>query len=295
MRRLMLVAAAVPALALALASAGAPAGVSGVTITTDGFDPQTLTVHAGDTVTWTNSSALTRQIVSNNDAFKPSPILQTGQSWSFTFPSQGRFPYHDGLHAAMTGAVQVSAAGPSVTIAAGRPSMTFADKGLTLSGRVSSGKAKETVQLLGRACAKLGTAEIATVATGRGGLWRLAVRPERTTTYGARWGTVPSPALKVQVLPRLKLARSGRLLPLRVTAGVRLARRVVVLQRFDETEQTWVVVASTRLKDGGLTVAGSFLSKASFRNPGQIGRIRAFISASQAGPCYGAGSSNTLG
>src|SRR3954447_15431138 len=161
MRRLMLVVAAVPALALALAAAGAPAGVSGVTITSQGFDPQTLTVHAGDTVTWTNSSAVTRQVVSDNEAFQPSPILQTGQSWSFTFPSQGRFAYHDGLHDGTKGAIQVAAAGPSVTILSGRPSTTFADRGVTLSGRVSSGKAKESVQLLARTCGKLGTSEVA--------------------------------------------------------------------------------------------------------------------------------------
>jgi plastocyanin len=295
MRRLMLVVGAVPALALALASAGAPAGVSGVTITTQGFDPRTLTVHAGDTVTWTNSSAVTRQVVSDTEAFQPSPILQTGQSWSFTFPSQGRFAYHDGLHDTMKGAIQVAAAGPSVSIAAGRPSMVFADRGVTLSGRVSVPRVKESVQVFGRVCGRLGTAEVATVATTRGGLWRLAVRPDRTTTYGARWGTVPSPSLKVQVLPRMKLARSGNLLALRVTAGVRLARRVAVLQRFDETGQTWVLVRAARLKDGGLTAAGSFLSKAAFRSPGPVGRLRAFMSASQAGPCYGAGSSNALG
>src|SRR4051795_2403263 len=157
MPRLMLVVAAVPALALALAAAGAPAGVSGVTISTKGFDPQTLTVHAGDTVTWTNSSALTRQVVSDTDAFEASPILQTGQSWSFTFLSQGRFAYHDGVHDGVKGSIQVAAAGPSVSIAAGRASMVFADRGVTLSGRVSPARAKQSVQVFGRVCGRLGT------------------------------------------------------------------------------------------------------------------------------------------
>jgi plastocyanin len=293
MRRLMLVAAGVPALALALASAGAPAGVSVVSITAKGFDPQTISIHAGETVTWTNTTSAQHQVVSSNDAFKPSPILQAGQSFSFTFPSQGRFGYHD-LQSAVTGVVQVQPAGPSVTIGAGRGSVPFAGTGTTLTGRVSSGKARETVQVFARPCGRVGTAQVATVATTRNGSWRLVVRPERTTAYGARWGVIPSPAVAVAVMPRMHLVRSGGAYLLRLTAGAKLIRRTVVLQRWDETQQTWQIVTSAKLKDGGVTALGAFVAKAALKSPAG-GRVRAFISASQAAPCYGAGPSNVLG
>jgi plastocyanin len=291
MRRVLLVIAAFPA--LALAAAGAPAGVTVVTVTPRGFEPATISIRAGDTVTWTNTGSAQHQIVSNTGAFKPSPVLQPGQSFSFTFPAKGTFGYHDGLHETLKGTVTVAPPPPSVTIGSLRPSVTFLGAGTTLTGRVSSGKAGETVTVLARACGQLGTVTLGTVKTRANGVWRTAINPRRTTAYGAAWGRIPSPALSVAVMARLKLARSGAVYSLQVKSGSRLVGRRFALERFDETRQIWKPVATRKLRDAGTAFPETFLARASLKSPGG-GRVRATISAAQAAPCYGASTSNVV-
>ena len=68
------------------------------------FDPATLTVAKGTTVTWTNSDTATHQIKS--DTFN-SAALATGQSFSFTFNTVGSFAYSCAIHPSMTGTIIV--------------------------------------------------------------------------------------------------------------------------------------------------------------------------------------------
>ncbi len=279
--------------ALLLASAGAPAGVAVVSVSTRGFQPATLSIRAGDTVTWANTGPLSHQVVSNTGAFGPSVVLQPGQSWSFTFARQGRFPYHDALHPSLKGSIVVAPPPPSVTIGSARPSVTYGGTGIRLSGRVSSGHPGERVQVIARACGRFAAGQIG-VLTRRDGVWRAVVHPVRTTVYGARWRRVTSPAYPVAVLPRIRLARSAGALSVRVTAGTSFAGRTILLQRWDETEQSWGIAASARLQNGGpANPPGSFASTAALRSPGG-GRIRALLSAAQAAPCYAQSASNVL-
>jgi plastocyanin len=293
MRRLSLVLVA-GCTALMLTSAGAPAGVADVSVNTRGFQPATLTLRAGDTVTWSNTGSLRHQIVSNTGAFPASPVLQPGQSWSFTFSQQGRFAYHDALHPSLKAAIVVAAPPPSVTIGSARQSVTYGGTGITLSGRVSSEHPGEPVQVIARACGRFAAAQIGVVTRGHG-IWRLVVHPARTTVYGARWGTVASPAHQVSVLARVRLARAAGGFAVRVTAGTSLAGRTILLQRRDETEQSWGIAATAKLRTGGAAnPPGSFASVAAFKSPGG-GRVRALLSAAQAAPCYAQSASNVLG
>lgn len=68
-----------------------------ISITDNGFSPQSITVPPGTTVTWTNNSGSTQTVNSTLSGVDPnffaSPFLYGGQSWSHTFSSTGTFNY----------------------------------------------------------------------------------------------------------------------------------------------------------------------------------------------------------
>jgi plastocyanin len=72
------------------------------------FSPQTLTVKAGTTVTWTNADDIPH-VVAGPPTFK-SKALDTDDKFSFTFTTPGTFSYFCSLHPHMTGSIVVEAA-----------------------------------------------------------------------------------------------------------------------------------------------------------------------------------------
>ena len=102
MRRLLLLLTLAAGLVLAPAAASA----TGITISSTGFQPKTVTVQAGTTVTWTNGDAARHQVVANNGSFS-SPVLTSRQSYAHAFRAGGTFAYHDGLHPSLRGTVTV--------------------------------------------------------------------------------------------------------------------------------------------------------------------------------------------
>ena len=93
MRRLLILLAAVATLSV---SSSAGAATTGIKITKTGFSPKSVSIAFGDTVTWTNTDTADHQVVADNGSFA-SPILKHGQTYSFTFKTAGRFPYHDAI------------------------------------------------------------------------------------------------------------------------------------------------------------------------------------------------------
>ena len=71
------------------------------------FGPQTLTVKAGTTVTWTNRDDIPHGIASDNNAFAKSKALDTDDSYSFTFTTPGTYKYFCYVHPHMTGTILV--------------------------------------------------------------------------------------------------------------------------------------------------------------------------------------------
>jgi plastocyanin len=70
------------------------------------FSPATVTIAAGESVTWDWVSGF-HSIVSDTQAFASSPGQASGQ-YTVMFPMAGTFPYHCGVHGAMmTGTVVV--------------------------------------------------------------------------------------------------------------------------------------------------------------------------------------------
>ena len=81
-----------------------------VSIDNFSFAPQTLTVKAGTTVTWTNRDDIPHGIGSSNNAFKRSAALDTDDSYSFTFTTPGTYQYFCYLHPHMVGSIVVETA-----------------------------------------------------------------------------------------------------------------------------------------------------------------------------------------
>lgn len=72
------------------------------------YTPQTITVKAGDTVTWTNGDDIPHTVTSKTGVFR-SKALDTDDKFTFTFTTPGAFPYFCALHPHMTGSIVVEA------------------------------------------------------------------------------------------------------------------------------------------------------------------------------------------
>ena len=96
------VATSSPAIARAAASGG-------VSIQGFAFHPSGITVHAGDTVTWTNADSADHTATANDGSFDTG-TLGRGASGSHTFNAAGTFSYHCSIHPFMHGTITVVAA-----------------------------------------------------------------------------------------------------------------------------------------------------------------------------------------
>jgi plastocyanin len=96
---------------LCLASAGTAATETGVQIVFRAYQPAELTVLAGQTVTWHNSSLGPHTVTSDAGQFD-SGTLQGGGTFSYTFATSGVYTYSCMIHPTMHGEVVVLAALP---------------------------------------------------------------------------------------------------------------------------------------------------------------------------------------
>ena len=71
------------------------------------FDPATLTVTKGTTVTWMDMDSAAHTVVATGNDFS-SETLNTGHSFEHTFNETGTFEYHCGIHPTMLGKVIVT-------------------------------------------------------------------------------------------------------------------------------------------------------------------------------------------
>ena len=103
-------AASATALAAYVLPGWADNAASAVGIDNFTFGPQTLTVKAGTTVTWTNKDDIPHGIAWTNNAFAKSKALDTDDSYSFTFTTPGTYQYFCYIHPHMVGTIVVEAA-----------------------------------------------------------------------------------------------------------------------------------------------------------------------------------------
>lgn len=85
-----------------------------VTVTQSGFSPKSVTIKAGDTVTWMNSDSASHTVSSDpHPTHTLFPVLNkvglinAGDKKSLQFTTAGTFTYHDHLNPSSTGSVTV--------------------------------------------------------------------------------------------------------------------------------------------------------------------------------------------
>jgi plastocyanin len=83
-----------------------PAASADVKIDNFSFGPQTVTIAAGTTVTWTNHDDIPHTVVSTDGVFK-SKVQDSDEKFSYTFTKPGTYPYYCSVHPKMTGIVVV--------------------------------------------------------------------------------------------------------------------------------------------------------------------------------------------
>jgi len=115
-------------LAILVSACGAPAGLSApqatsyppaaaqasdgsanpaqIMITNFKFDPETITIKAGSTLTWTNQDSVAHTVVAQDGSWK-SDNLAKGASFSYTFDKPGTYAYICSIHPTMKGTIIV--------------------------------------------------------------------------------------------------------------------------------------------------------------------------------------------
>ncbi|GGS66628.1 cupredoxin domain-containing protein [Streptomyces violaceus] len=113
------VSAVLTLLALPLLPTGQASAASySVTMKGYAFSPASLSVPAGSTVTWTNQDTAPHDVKTTSGPVSiHSPMLDKGQSWSFTFTTAGSYGYVCTVHPNMTAGITVRAAAPATTAA----------------------------------------------------------------------------------------------------------------------------------------------------------------------------------
>jgi YVTN family beta-propeller protein len=91
-------------------------GVAGVTeatvdIVDQAFQPHTVVVATGATITWVNDDAVAHTVTSNGEAWFDSGQLAPGQEFQHEFDKPGTFRYHCDNHSNMEGVIVVLAGG----------------------------------------------------------------------------------------------------------------------------------------------------------------------------------------
>jgi plastocyanin len=83
-------------------------GTDEVWIQGSAYDPTSITVSQGTSITWTNKDGVTHTVTSDTPNLFDSPNLGTNGTYSHTFTSAGTFTYHCNFHANMHGTVIVT-------------------------------------------------------------------------------------------------------------------------------------------------------------------------------------------
>jgi plastocyanin len=270
MRKLIIALAAVATLVVA-----GPAGAATQTVRIYGstFSPRTVTITAGDTITWTNRDNASHQVLASKGQFV-SPILRHNQSFSFTFHAAGTYWYKDELHPKLTGKIVVKGLPPTVTLATSLSILTYGTKA-TLSGVVSDHKAGEQVTIYYQPYPQPNLIERATLLTSAGGAYSFIVGPQVLTNYQVAWKGAYATPVSIQVAPKLTLGRNNGWI-IHAAAGRSFAGRVVQFQRLNVATGQWVT-----LKKVLLNARSS--AKVLYPLPAGVNRLRLTMSVNQAG------------
>jgi plastocyanin len=268
----------------ALTVAGAiAAATTTVQITKNGFTPSSVTVTAGDTITWHNADTKTHQVVADNGAFA-SPALAAGASWSYTAAKSGKFTYRDAYATTHRGTVIVKAPPATLSLAPSLGTVIYGSS-TQLNGQVSNQLTNEPVTLTAQAYGK-SIQSVQSTTTQSGGTFIFGVTPTISTTYTAHWRTSSSTPTTVNVAPRVGFGRSGSLFIAKVTSDIGYSGHYVILQK-RQSNGTWYSFRHIYLGDA---------NRATFKIAVPKGHyvLRLMLPSSQAGLGYVASASRLL-
>jgi plastocyanin len=282
MKKLLLVPLAL--LAALVVVGGASADTKTVQITKSGFTPAASTIQIGDTVTWRNSDTTAHQVVADDGSFA-SPVLKSGETYSFTFQKNGKWAYHDEFAKARKGSVTVTGVPASVTLSPSATTIVYGAN-VSLNGQTSGQLTSEPVTLTSQPYGK-GTQSVATSATTANGAFGFDATPSIQTTYQAHWRTSDSASVTVNVAPRVGFGRVGARYNVKVTSDMAYGGHYVMVQRKGPFG-SWTNAKRVLLNDS---------SRATFalRLPKGRSSLRVFLPAGQAGAGYVQSLSGTLG
>lgn len=226
-----MLAAAGVALLLPGGAPSAEAPTRTVTMPGKVYEPASIDVLVGTTVTWKNDDSTNHTATADGDAFA-SGFIPPGGSFSFAFTRQGRYLFHCSIHRFMRGEVDVF--------------------GLVLAGPEEPVRSGARVVFAG--LAPPGTGDVVVVQGGRAAL-TVRARPDGSfvarvavgepTVFRARAGSLSSPRVAVVVRPRLTLTRVGTTVRARTTPERPGAP--AVLQTYDRERFAWVALERGKL------------------------------------------------
>ena len=117
---------------LLLAAAPATFADLGIDISGFAFDPNPMTIHVGDTVSWTNSDAVGHTATADDGSFDSGIIAPGTSSAGVTFRTAGTFAYHCRIHPSMHGTILVTAAPPATDTTPAAPAAPDSPDGTAL-------------------------------------------------------------------------------------------------------------------------------------------------------------------
>jgi plastocyanin len=267
MRRSILTLAAAVALA---APATASADDFAISMPGKYFDPQRLTIVAGDQVSWRNADFVSHDIRATNGAFDSGPIGRQGV-FLHRFDAAGNYGLVCSIHPFMTGDVDVLGAtlsGPKTAVVAGEP--------VTLEGRAPVGSGSVSLEEQAADGAWKPVASTSAAADGR---FTFTMPAHETAAYRAVSNAGTSLPIAVNVSARVELdvhVHKGRVMVETKPAAKGL---VATLQIYSRERFSFRRIAHVTTDRKGM---------AEFRvRHGLRGTVRVLLSRVEGGPALG--------
>jgi len=292
MKRLLLLAFAVAGL---VAAAPVAAKTVTITITKSGYLPRTEAVVTGDAVTFTNADTVAHTVIlrpATGFSCNGSLAVQPSDSTTCTFTTAVRHTISDPSNttAAFKGTITVTKGPPTITLGAA-PAVTVYGGHVTLSGKIPSGEANQSVSLFAQECGAATMTPLGTATTTTGGEFTLTTRPAEHTAYEARFNGYTSASAVAKVRPKISLRRLARgRFAITVFAAESLQGKAVVFQRFARFSGRWTNVKAMLLRPGSVLavpLSQTMTSSRSFRVRIRArSLVRAVLTQAQAGSCY---------
>ncbi len=213
-------------LAVALVAAGSAASADAptrtVTMPAKLYEPASLDILVGTTVSWKNDDSTNHTATAENDAFA-SGYIPPGGTFSYTFTRQGRFEFRCTIHKQMRGVVDVFGlvlAGPEAPVTVGRQ--------IVFAGLAPPGTQSVTLR---------GASPERSVRPREDGSFALRLHVTGPALYRAVAGALASPPVRVLAKPIVRATRIGNVL--RVSASPARPGAAVVLEAYDREHFGW--------------------------------------------------------